>query len=80
MPASGGKAPLRTWSWFDAVVTVHKRCIPGSLRAAASVHHHPWNFPMDNLLLVVEVEHVNGGHLGRGAARPCRTPGIGVLD
>lgn len=51
-----------------------------SLRAAASVHHHPGDFPVDDLLLVVEVEHVNGGHLGRGAAWPCGAPGIGVLD
>lgn len=35
---------------------------------------------MDDLLLVVEVEHVNGGHFGWGAARPCGTPGVGVLD
>lgn len=67
-------------SWFDAVVAVHKTCIPCSLRTAASVHHHAWDFPVDNLLLVVEVEHVNGGHLGRGAARPCGTSGVGVLD
>lgn len=68
------------WSWFDAVVAVHKTCIPCSLRTAASVHHHPWDFPVDDLLLVVEVEHVDGGHLGRGAARPCGTSGVGVLD
>lgn len=35
---------------------------------------------MDDLLLVVKVEHVNGRHFGWCAARPCGTPGVGVLD
>ena len=52
---------------------------PRSLRAATSIHHHPWDLAMDNLLLVIEVEHVNGGHLGRGTAGPCRAAGVGVL-
>lgn len=34
---------------------------------------------MDDLLLVIEVEHVNGGHLGRGTAGPCGASGVGVL-
>lgn len=34
---------------------------------------------MNDLLLVIEVEHVNGGHLGRGTAGPCGASGIGVL-
>lgn len=34
---------------------------------------------MNDLLLVIEVEHVNGRHLGRGTAGPCRASGVGVL-
>lgn len=34
---------------------------------------------MDDLLLVIEVQHVNGGHLGRGAARPRGASGVRVL-
>lgn len=52
---------------------------PCSLRAATSVHHHPRDLAVDDLLLVIEVEHVNGGHLGRGTAGPCRASGVGVL-
>lgn len=54
--------------------------IPCSLRAATSIHNHPRDFSMNDLLLVIEVEHVNGGHLGWGTARPCGTSGVGVLD
>lgn len=34
---------------------------------------------MDDLLLVIEIEHVNGGHLGWGTAGPCGASGVGVL-
>lgn len=50
-----------------------------SLRAATSIHHHPRDLAVDDLLLVIEVEHVNGGHLGRGTAGPCGASGVGVL-
>lgn len=53
--------------------------LPGSLGAATSIYHHSRDFAVDDLLLVIEVEHVNGGHLGRGAAGPGRAPGVGVL-
>lgn len=53
--------------------------LPCSLRAATSIHHHPWDFAVNDLLLVIEVEHVNGGHLGRGTAGPCGASGVGVL-
>lgn len=53
--------------------------LPCSLRAATSVHHHPRDFAVNDLLLVIEVEHVNGGHLGWCTAGPCRATGVGVL-
>lgn len=34
---------------------------------------------MDDLLLVIEVQHVNGGHLCWGTAGPCRSSGVCVL-
>lgn len=34
---------------------------------------------MNDLLLVVEVEHVNGGHLCWGTAGPCRASGVSML-
>lgn len=34
---------------------------------------------MNDLLLVIEVEHVNGGHLCRGTAGPRRASGVGML-
>lgn len=43
------------------------------------VHHHGWDLPIDDLLLAVEVEHVDGGHLGGCAAGPGRAPGIGLV-
>lgn len=52
---------------------------PGSLGAATSIHNHPWDFAVNDLLLVVEVEHVNGGHLCWGTARPCGASGVGML-
>lgn len=52
--------------------------LPCSLRAAASIHNHARDFAVNDLLLVVEVEHVNGRHLGWGTARPCRASGVGV--
>ena len=53
--------------------------LPCSLRAATSIHHHPWDFAVNDLLLVIEVEHVNGGHLGWRTAGPCGATGVGVL-
>lgn len=50
------------------------------LRASAAVHHHAGNLAVDDLLLVIEVEHVYGRHLGGGAAWARRASGIGVLD
>lgn len=43
------------------------------------VHHHGRDLPVDDLLLAVEVEHVDGGHLGGGAAGPRRAPGVGLV-
>lgn len=53
--------------------------LPCSLRTAASIYNHPRDFAMNDLLLVIEVEHVNGGHLCRGTAGPRRASGVGVL-
>jgi len=64
---------LMRW-WLNT--SVHPPC---SLRAATSIHHHPWDFAVNDLLLVIKVEHVNGGHLGRGTAGPCGASGVGVL-
>lgn len=62
------------------MVAVHKCASPlCCLRTATSIHHHPWDFAVNDLLLVIEVEHVNGGHLGRSTAGPCGASGVGVL-
>lgn len=63
---------MRWWLY----ISVH---LPYSLRAATSIHNHPWDFAMNDLLLVIEVEHVNGGHLSWGTAWPCGASGVGML-
>lgn len=43
------------------MMAVHKCASPPcSLRAATSIHNHPRDFAVNDLLLVIEVEHVNG--------------------
>lgn len=44
------------------------------------VDHHGWDLPVDDLLLAVEVEHVDGRHLGGRAAGPRRASGVGLVD
>lgn len=44
------------------------------------VHNHGWDLAVDDLLLAVEVEHVDGRHLGRRAAGPRRAPRVGLVD
>lgn len=34
---------------------------------------------MNDLLFVIKVKHINGGHLGRRATRPCRTSWVCML-
>lgn len=48
--------------------------------AAAVVDHHGRDLPVDDLLLAVEVEHVDGRHLGGRAAGPRRASGVGLVD
>ena len=43
------------------------------------VHHHGRDLPVDDLLLAVEVEHVDGRHLGGRAAGPRRAPRVGLV-
>lgn len=50
-----------------------------TLGAATAIHHHARDLAVDNLLLVIEVEHVDGGHLGGRAAGPGRAPRVGLL-
>lgn len=50
-----------------------------TLGAATAIHHHARDLAVDNLLLVIEVEHVDWGHLGRGAAGPSGASWIGLL-
>lgn len=72
VPVPGGS--VRKFGWFeDSYTTIHH------LRAPTSIHHHPWYLAMNDLLFVVKVKHINGGHLGGGATRPCRTSWICVL-
>lgn len=40
------------------------------LRTTTSVHHHPRQQTVYDVVLVVEVEHGDGGHLARGTAGP----------
>lgn len=78
---SGARGELRKgFGWFDAMVALHKCASPPcSLRAATSIHHHSRDLAVDDLLLVIEVQHVNGGHLSRSTAGPCRSSGVRVL-
>lgn len=50
-----------------------------ALGAATSIHHHARDLAIDDLLLVIEVEHVDWGHLGRGAAGSRRASWVGLL-
>lgn len=50
-----------------------------SLRAAAAIHHHARNLSMDDLLLVVKIEHIYGWHFGGCTARAGRASRISVL-
>lgn len=61
--------------------STHCEIFPTSLcsRAAAEVHDHWGNFAVDDLLPVVEVEHVDGRHLGGRAAGPCGAPRVGLV-
>lgn len=44
------------------------------------VHNHGRDLAVDDLLLAVEVEHVDGRHLGRCAAGPRRASRVGLVD
>lgn len=55
-----------------------ERARPGS-GAPAAVHHHGGDLAVDDLLLAVEVEHVDGGHLGGGAAGARGPSGVGFV-
>lgn len=67
---------------FISVRVHHQRGIQGDqekgvtrqakdLRASTPVDNHARDFAVDDLLFVIEVQHVDGGHLGGRAARPC---------
>lgn len=47
--------------------------------AAAVVNHHGWDLSIDDLLLAVEVQHVDGRHLGGCAAGTRCAPRIGLV-
>lgn len=47
--------------------------------AATVVNHHRWDLSVDDLFLAVEVQHVDGWHLGGCAAGPRRAPRIGLV-
>lgn len=47
--------------------------------AAAVVDHHRGDLPVDDLLLAIEVQHVDGRHLGGRAAGPRRAPRVGLV-
>lgn len=49
------------------------------LRAAAAIHHHARNLSVDDLLLVVKIQHIYGRHFGGCAARAGRASRISVL-
>lgn len=42
----------------------------GGLRASTPVNNHAGDFAIDDLLFVIEVQHVDGGHLSGRTARP----------
>lgn len=49
-------------------------------KASTTVHHHGRDLAIDDLLLLVEVEHVDGRHLGRGTAGAGGPSGRGPVD
>lgn len=49
-------------------------------RAATAIHHHGGDLAVDDLLLPVEVEHVDGRHLGGRAAGAGGATGVGLVD
>ena len=56
---------------------------PGGLcansRAPTAVHHHGRDLAVDDLLFSVKVEHVDGRHLGGGAAGARSPSGVGLV-
>lgn len=48
-------------------------------RAPTAVHHHVGDLAVDDLLVVIKVEHVDGGHLGGGAAGAYGPSGVGFV-
>lgn len=48
--------------------------------ATAEVHDHRGDFSVDDLLAVVEVQHVNRRHLGGSAARSRTAPRVGLVN
>lgn len=51
-----------------------------NLKTSATVHHHGGDLAIDDLLFLVKVEHVDGRHLGGGAARARGSSGVGLVD
>lgn len=48
-------------------------------RAAAPVYYHRGDLAVDNLLLAVEVKHVDGRHLGGGTAGSGGASRVGLV-
>lgn len=65
----------RTIEQSPADQTSHLLC----LRAAAAIHHHAGNLSMDDLLLVIKIEHIYGWHFGGRTARAGRASRVSVL-
>lgn len=75
LPGRKRKAKQETLeqSWTDQMSQL------SCLRAAAAIHHHAGNLSVDDLLLVVKIEHIYGWHFGGRTARAGRASRISVL-
>ena len=56
-----------------------RRDLPPDSRASTTVYHHGGDLAVDDLLLSVKVEHVDGRHLGGGTAGARGPSGVGFV-
>lgn len=76
------KALIMDGGWCDQMSGSLRRiksCLATGSRAATAVYYHWRDLAVDDLLFAIEVKHVDGRHLGGGAAGPGGASRIGLV-